>query len=78
MDVNHVLETERLILRPGTVHDHTVLLAHWTDPEVRRFLFDDEVLPAGELLAVIERLGMAPYGTVPGVLGPVTRYRRQP
>lgn len=164
MNVNHILRTERLILRPVTVHDHTALLGHWTDPEVRRFLFDDEVLPPDEILtviaesastfadggygiwviqaagelagtaglrplenlgielvyslappawgkgyateaagavldyafgqlglpevlaeidqgnaasvAVIERLGMVPYDLVPGVLGPMTRYRR--
>ena len=27
-------------------------------------------------VAVIRRLGMAPFGVVPGVLGPMTRYRR--
>jgi ribosomal-protein-alanine N-acetyltransferase len=53
MNVSHVLETERLILRPVTVHDHTALLAHWTDPEVRRFLFDGELLSADEVMAVI-------------------------
>lgn len=53
MNVSHILETERLILRPVTVHDHTALLTHWTDPEVRRFLFDDDVLSADEVLAVI-------------------------
>ncbi len=53
MTVDHILRTERLVLRPVTVHDHTALLAHWTDPVVRRFLFDDEVLPPDEVLAVI-------------------------
>ena len=27
-------------------------------------------------VAVVRRLGMAPFGVVPGVLGPMTRYRR--
>lgn len=53
MDVDHVLKTERLVLRPVTVHDHTALLAHSTDPEVRQFLFDGAVLSAEEVLAVI-------------------------
>lgn len=53
MNVDHILRTERLTLRPVTVHDHTALLAHWTDPVVRRFLFDGEVLPPDEVLSVI-------------------------
>lgn len=39
-----VLRTDRLTLRPLEVADHAVLLAHWTDPRVRRYLFDDEAL----------------------------------
>ena len=162
--VDHVLTTERLVLRPVTAHDHDVLLAHWTLPDVRRFLFDGEAPSAAEVtetieesardfarrvrylahpgrnrrlvgttglrpledlgleifyslapgswgkgyateaaravvehalvdlglpevlaeidegnvasVAVIRRLGMAPFGVVPGVLGPMTRYRR--
>jgi [ribosomal protein S5]-alanine N-acetyltransferase len=163
-DVDHVLTTERLVLRPVTAHDHDVLLAHWTLPDVRRFLFDGEAPSAAEVtetiedsardfsesgygiwlvqdgtglvgttglrpledlgleifyslalgsrgkgyateaaravvehalvdlglpevlaeidegnvasVAVVGRLGMAPFGVVPGVLGPMTRYRR--
>jgi RimJ/RimL family protein N-acetyltransferase len=162
--VDHVLTTERLVLRPVTAHDHDVLLAHWTLPDVRRFLFDGEAPSAAEVtetieesardfsesgygiwliqdrtglvgttglrpledlgleifyslapgsrgngyateaaravmehalvdlglpevlaeidegnvasVAVVRRLGMAPFGVVPGVLGPMTRYRR--
>ncbi|GAA3447587.1 hypothetical protein Pve01_39460 [Planomonospora venezuelensis] len=52
--MNHVLATERLILRPVTVHDHGELLAHWAAPQVRRFLFDG-VAPAPEqITAAIE------------------------
>ncbi len=36
--MNHVLTTERLVLRPVTLRDHAALLAHWTTPDVRRFL----------------------------------------
>ncbi len=165
-DVDHVLTTERLVLRPVTAHDHAVLLAHWALPDVRRFLFDGEALSAAEVtetieesardfnesgygiwliheeretglvgtiglrplqdlglemfyslapgswgkgfateaartvmehalvdlglpevlaevdegnaasVAVVRRLGMTPFGVMPGVLGPMTRYRR--
>ena len=27
-------------------------------------------------VAVVRRLGMTPFGVVPGVLGPMTRYRK--
>lgn len=164
--VGHILTTGRLVLRPVTAHDHAALLAHWTLPDVRRFLFDGAALSAGEVtdtiedsarnftaggygiwlihehdqaglagtaglrpleesgleifyslapgswgrgyateaaravveyalgplglpevlaevdegnaasVAVIKRLGMTPFAVVPGVLGPMTRYRR--
>jgi RimJ/RimL family protein N-acetyltransferase len=52
--VEHVLTTERLVLRPVTAQDREVLLAHWTLPDVRRFLFDDEALSAAEVTETIE------------------------
>jgi RimJ/RimL family protein N-acetyltransferase len=52
--VDRVLTTKRLILRPVTAHDHAVLLAHWTLPDVRRFLFDGEALSAAEVTETIE------------------------
>ena len=52
--VDHVLTTERLVLRPVTAGDHAVLLAHWTQPEVRRFLFDGAALSAAEVTETIE------------------------
>jgi ribosomal-protein-alanine N-acetyltransferase len=52
--VDHVLTTERLVLRPVTAHDHDLLLAHWTLPEVRRFLFDGEALSAAEVTETIQ------------------------
>ncbi|GAA3211582.1 GNAT family N-acetyltransferase [Nonomuraea helvata] len=166
--MDHVLMTERLILRPVTVADHAELVAHWTGPDVRRFLFDGAVLSPAEIseviedsvrdfaaaghglwlvrqkdgtalvgtaglrpleelglevfyslepaafgkgyateaaravveyalgplglpevlaevdqgnaasVAVVERLGMTPFAVVPGLLGPMTRYRRTP
>jgi len=52
--VDHVLVTDRLVLRPVTPADHAGLLAHWTAPQVRRFLFDGEVLPAADITRVID------------------------
>ena len=48
-----MLSTERLVLRPVTADDHAALLAHWTEPEVRRFLFDGAALSAGEVTEII-------------------------
>jgi RimJ/RimL family protein N-acetyltransferase len=52
--VNHVLTTERLVLRPVTLRDHAVLLAHWTSPDVRRFLFDGGIMSEDEVTEAIE------------------------
>jgi RimJ/RimL family protein N-acetyltransferase len=52
--VDHVLTTERLVLRPVTAQDHAALLAHWTAPDVRRFLFDGATLSAAEVAETIE------------------------
>ena len=64
--VDHVLRTERLILRPVTADDHAVLQAHWTTPDVRRFLFDGAILSAAEITGAIENsardFGRAGYG----------------
>jgi ribosomal-protein-alanine N-acetyltransferase len=52
--VNHVLTTERLVLRPVTLRDHPALLAHWTTPDVRRFLFDGGIMSDDEVTEAIE------------------------
>jgi len=52
--VNHVLATQRLVLRPVTARDHAALLAHWTAPDVRRFLFDGVMLSPAEITKAIE------------------------
>ena len=52
--MDHVLSTERLVLRPVTADDHAVLLMHWTQPDVRRFLFDGAALSATEVAETIE------------------------
>jgi len=53
--VDHILTTERLVLRPVTAGDHAALLAHWAAPDVRRFLFDGAELSAAEISEAIER-----------------------
>lgn len=52
--VNHTLTTRRLVLRPVTAQDHAGLLAHWTTPDVRRFLFDGSILSAADITGAIE------------------------
>src|SRR5579859_1164212 len=52
--MDHVLRTERLVLRPVTAGDHAVLRAHWAAPDVRRFLFDGATLSAAEITETIE------------------------
>jgi RimJ/RimL family protein N-acetyltransferase len=52
--VDHLLSTERLVLRPVTADDHAALLAHWTQPDVRRFLFDGAAPSAAEVAETIE------------------------
>jgi [ribosomal protein S5]-alanine N-acetyltransferase len=42
------------VLRPVTADDHAVLLAHWSLPDVRRFLFDGAALSAAEVAQTIE------------------------
>ena len=41
------------MLRPVTALDLTALVVHWTQPDVRRFLFDDAVMSTDEVSAVI-------------------------
>ncbi|HWN60461.1 MAG TPA: GNAT family N-acetyltransferase [Streptosporangiaceae bacterium] len=64
--MNHVLRTERLVLRPVATGDHAALLAHWDAPDVRRFLFDGAMLSAAEIAEAIEDstrdFGRAGYG----------------
>lgn len=49
------LETERLRLRPLTLDDVDELQRLWAEPGVRRYLWDDEVLPRGRVRAVVEQ-----------------------
>jgi RimJ/RimL family protein N-acetyltransferase len=49
-----VLETPRLRLRPFASDDVDVLHAQWTDPEVRRHLWDGRVVGRDEVVAIVE------------------------
>ena len=49
-----MLSTGRLVLRPVTGDDHAALLAHWTEPDVRRYLFDGAPLSSAEVAETIE------------------------
>ncbi len=49
------LATDRLNLRPFAAGDAHVLHAFWAIPEVRRYLWDDRILPMDTVAAIIER-----------------------
>src|ERR1700678_520512 len=51
--MDHVLRTERLLLDPVTALDLTALIVHWTQPDVRKFLFDGAVLSIDEIITGI-------------------------
>jgi len=46
--------TDRLVLRPFTTEDVDLLHAMWTDPEVRRYLWDDIVISRDRALQVVQ------------------------
>ena len=48
------LRTKRLELRPLTLEDHEALHGLWTSPGVRRFLWDDEVIPSTQTREMLE------------------------
>jgi ribosomal-protein-alanine N-acetyltransferase len=49
------LTTKRCLLRPITAGDADQLHQLWSSPGVRRFLWDDEVIPMARTLAAIEQ-----------------------
>jgi RimJ/RimL family protein N-acetyltransferase len=49
-----VLETPRLRLRPFAAGDVDALHAQWTDPDVRRYLWDGRVIAREEAQAAVE------------------------
>jgi len=48
------LETERLLLRPWSLDDIDALHQIWTNPQVRRYLWDDEVISRQRAAAAVE------------------------
>jgi RimJ/RimL family protein N-acetyltransferase len=49
-----ILETARLRLRPFAPADVDALHAQWTDPDVRRYLWDGRVIARDEVVAVVD------------------------
>ncbi len=49
-----MIATERLILTPLDLEDADTLHALWTTPGVRRYLWDDVVIPMAQTLAIVE------------------------
>jgi hypothetical protein len=74
--VRHVLTTERLVLGPVTACDQIGLLAHWTAPDVRRFLFDGTILSAADITAASRTL--APQGSATTVARAVVEHALGP
>jgi [ribosomal protein S5]-alanine N-acetyltransferase len=64
--VDRTLRTRRLVLRPVAAEDHAELLAHWTSPDVRQFLFDGAILSPADVSGTIadsaHSFGAAGYG----------------
>ncbi len=52
---SHRIDTPRTTLRPVATADLDGLHALWTDPDVRRYLWDDEVIPLDLTASAIER-----------------------
>ncbi|MEK6283792.1 MAG: GNAT family N-acetyltransferase [Acidobacteriota bacterium] len=48
------VETARLRLRPFTLEDVDDLYRIWTEPGVRRYLWDDEIIPRARVASIIE------------------------
>jgi ribosomal-protein-alanine N-acetyltransferase len=55
MHQQHELRTARLVMRPLVAGDAEQLHELWTTAGVRRFLWDDEVIPPARTVAAIER-----------------------
>ncbi|MCI0692329.1 GNAT family N-acetyltransferase [candidate division KSB1 bacterium] len=48
------IQTRRLSMRPFTMNDVDVLHRLWTDPQVRKYLWDDIVIPREQAVEVVE------------------------
>ena len=49
------LRTERLRLQPFTAAEADELHALWIQPEVRRYLWDDEIIPSAQTAEIVQR-----------------------
>ena len=52
-DAGHAVQTARTTLRPASMQDVGYLHRLWTDPAVRRFFWDDEVITRGRAEAAV-------------------------
>lgn len=50
---SYALAPRRLVLRPVRTDDATALHAHWTHPDVRRYLWDDAVIERAQVDDII-------------------------
>jgi ribosomal-protein-alanine N-acetyltransferase len=50
-----VLNTGRLKLRPIATNDIDALHALWIDPDVRRYLWDDQILPREKVVEIVNQ-----------------------
>jgi ribosomal-protein-alanine N-acetyltransferase len=50
-----ILATERLVLQPVAPSDHAVLHAMFTEPGVRRVIFDDAIIPPEQTTEIIAK-----------------------
>jgi len=53
-DVYPLLATARLMMRPFATDDVGALHRLWIDPGVRKFLWDDQIIPQETVVAVVE------------------------
>ncbi len=54
MLIDHTIKTERLLLAPLTLDDANNLHELWTHPGVRRYLWDDIIIPFEQTATIIE------------------------
>jgi [ribosomal protein S5]-alanine N-acetyltransferase len=88
-DAGPILCTERLRLRPLHLDDVSALHGFWTDPKVRRYLWDNEIIPRERVEEIVEdsmscfrELGTGLFAIEarerPGTLIGFCGHRRQP
>ena len=53
MNAPYTLQTPRLLLEPMREDDVDAMTAHWREPDVRRYLWDDELVPKETVEAII-------------------------